>query len=119
MIDRCTKPTDPAYPNYGGRGIKVCDRWLHSFEDFLGDVGERPDGMTIEREHVNGNYEPGNVRWATRTEQNRNTRATKLTTAMAQEIRESPGVPRRTLAARFNVSVATIKAVRAGRSWRD
>lgn len=69
MIKRCTLPTHQAYQWYGGRGIKVCDRWLESFENFLEDLGVRPEGWTIERIDVNGNYEKSNVRYATKQEQ--------------------------------------------------
>lgn len=64
-----------SYSNYGGRGITVCDAWVHDFSAFLADVGARPSARySIDRINNDGNYEPGNVRWATRTEQRRNNR---------------------------------------------
>jgi hypothetical protein len=81
MKTRCFNPASEDYPRYGGRGITVCDRWLNGdgnrsgFECFLGDVGPRPfPGATIDRERVDGHYEPGNVRWLSRQGQNRNRR---------------------------------------------
>lgn len=72
MKNRCLKPTSKDYQNYGGRGIKVCDEWSYSFENFYRDMGEQPDGMTIDRINVNGNYEKDNCRWATPKQQCRN-----------------------------------------------
>lgn len=74
MRERCERPDNHRYSSYGGRGIKVCDRWMNSFENFLADMGERPDGMTLDRIDVNGNYEPGNCKWATDAEQRMNKR---------------------------------------------
>jgi hypothetical protein len=68
MVYRCSNKKDKKYKYYGGRGIKVCPRWL-SFEMFYKDMGERPKGTTLDRLNGNGNYEPKNCRWATDKEQ--------------------------------------------------
>lgn len=73
MFTRCYNKNDPAYKYYGARGIKVCDSW-HKFENFLKDMGERPEGKSIDRIDFNGDYEPGNCRWITQKEQTNNTR---------------------------------------------
>lgn len=74
MIQRCTNPYASKYEYYGGRGIKVCDRWKEDFRNFLEDMGERPKGMTLDRINVNGDYLLENCRWTTPKEQVRNRR---------------------------------------------
>lgn len=76
MIQRTRNPNIPNWHNYGGRGIRICDRWLR-FENFLADMGEPPAGLSIDRINNDGNYEPGNCRWATAKEQIHNRRVTK------------------------------------------
>lgn len=72
--NRCRNPKAPGYELYGGRGIKVCDRWLESFENFLEDLGTRPPKMSLDRIDVNGDYSPENCRWTDIKTQNRNKR---------------------------------------------
>lgn len=74
MKKRCRCKSVRGYHNYGGRGIKVCDRWLQSFENFLADMGERPPGTSLNRIDSNGHYEPVNCEWATTIQQGRNRR---------------------------------------------
>lgn len=79
ILERCYKATHESYANYGGRGIKVCDRWRNSFENFLTDMGRAPSSKhSIDRKENDGNYEPGNCRWATKKEQQNNTRSCKM-----------------------------------------
>jgi hypothetical protein len=103
MKQRCLNQKDNAYQSYGGRGIKVCDTWMQ-FEAFYQDMGDPPKGMTIDRIDNNGDYEPGNCRWATKVEQSRNKRSnvwltvdgeTKLLTDWAEISKTSRGVIRK------------------------
>jgi hypothetical protein len=73
MIKRCENQNHHKYPRYGGRGIKICERWRTNFENFYADMGQRPsDKHSIDRIDNDGHYEPGNCRWATWSEQRRN-----------------------------------------------
>jgi hypothetical protein len=108
MKTRCYNKNANRYKNYGGRGIKVCDRWLHSYENFLADMGRKPTQKhSIDRIDVNGNYESNNCRWATTKEQGENTTTNvyyyfngekKTITQIAQNV----GMDRKVLWARVN-----------------
>ena len=76
MKERCLNPNKDNYSAYGGRGIKICDRWLESFDNFVDDMGKRPEGTTLDRIDSNGNYEPSNCKWSTYSEQTLNTSST-------------------------------------------
>jgi|SRR4029434_9167769 len=104
IIQRCCNPCSTSYPDYGGRGIKICMKWRTSFTAFLDDVGYKPSPKhSIDRYPDNdGDYRPGNVRWATRSEQMRNTRVCRLfthdgITATLGEWAERTGISRATL----------------------
>jgi len=108
MLSRCRNPNDDAYPSYGGRGIKVCERWKR-FTDFLADMGPRPSRQhTLDRIDTYGNYEPGNVRWVkTRKDQMRNRRDNRKltvrgTTKLVIEWAEESGIKRETIIRRLD-----------------
>jgi len=91
MKGRCYCPNDSRYHRYGGRGIKVCDRWLNSFENFYKDMGPRPSPKhSIDRVDNNGNYEPSNCRWVTVKTQNsnRSTNVSRIYKGKHRNIRE-------------------------------
>lgn len=72
MIARCYKENSTSYPRYGAKGVSVCNRWKESFENFLEDMGEPPEGMSLDREDNKGNYTPENCRWSTNKQQSNN-----------------------------------------------
>jgi hypothetical protein len=85
MKARCHIPSSSGFANYGGRGIYVCDRWRHDYEAFLVDVGRKPSAdHSLDRVDNDGPYAPGNVRWATRSEQGQNRRTNALVTAFGR-----------------------------------
>jgi hypothetical protein len=107
MKARCYQPRSISFKNYGARGITVCDRWVHSYENFLADMGRRPSvSHSLDRIDPNGNYEPGNCRWATTAQQAVNKRNNKRITfeGRALSVREwadKTGIPAGTLYSRF------------------
>lgn len=104
MKRRCHAPTHDKFKYYGGRGIKVCDRWLHSFENFMKDMGPCPAGGSIERKDSSGNYEPSNCEWATKVAQANNKSSNRL---------ETVGGVTRTLAQWATISGVNYKALHA------
>lgn len=119
MKARCSYKRDRCWSAYGGRGITVCDRWRDSFENFIADMGERPAGTTLDRIDNDGNYEPGNCRWASRVVQRHNSSTMKLTPDIVQEIhgRCEHGEAQISVARRFGISQQTVSEVRTGRTW--
>ena len=132
MTKRCRKPSGKDIKNYAERGIKVCEHWENSFENFLADMGECPKGLTLDRYPNNdGNYEPGNVRWATVLQQARNTRKNRVftvngLTGCLQELADHFGIYRKTVTTRikrgWSVEDAFLKPLirdRKSPCWRN
>lgn len=107
MKQRCTNPNNSHYQYYGARGIKVCARWFHNFQNFLDDMGEPPHGHQLDRINNDGNYEPGNCRWVTRVEQARNKRTNRRLVFDGQSLTITEwaarvGIPRGTIEKRLD-----------------
>jgi hypothetical protein len=113
MKGRCYNPSNIRYKLYGGRGITVCDRW-HTFENFYADMGDPPDGMSIDRIDNNLGYAPSNCRWATQKEQVHNSRSTKLSDDDVRAVR-ADSRPLKVIAAEYGVGHTYICNLRAGR----
>ncbi len=127
MLQRCKQPTRADWPRYGGRGIRVCERW-RLFTNFLADMGPCPDGLTLDRIDNCGNYEPGNCRWTTWEVQYGNRRSNrgelhgnaKLTVGEVRVIRllARRGVSHRRLGAVFGVSHTNVGYIVHKQAWR-
>jgi len=119
MLDRCNNKKAKTYNRYGGRGIYVCKRW-HDFELFFADMGEKPDGLTLERIDNNAGYYPENCKWATRAVQARNTSATRLNEVAVRVIRYlvSTGRKQRDIAKAHGVSNECINKVALNLNWQ-
>lgn len=118
---RCYREKDSHYSLYGGRGIAMCAEWKKSFDPFLRDMGECPDGMSLDRIDVNGNYEPGNCRWISMAEQSRNTRTNVATWESVSEIRRAyaEGESQRSIAIRFHMSKSNVQMIVTERTWPE
>ena len=122
--DRCYNPNRDGYHRYGGRGIRVCDEWLNSFDAFkewaLANGYKR--GLQIDRRESDGNYEPSNCRFVCNAENSRNQEQVKLTAEEVRTIKDRLSAGLHTckeLATEFNVSTATIRAIKRGDRWAD
>jgi hypothetical protein len=118
MKARCLNPNHDSYKNYGGRGIMICERWM-VFENFLADMGERPEGMTLDRIDNDGHYDPENCKWSTHREQRINSKQGKLTEEDVAEIKKllTSGMKQYKIAEKFGVIPQTISAINTKRSW--
>jgi hypothetical protein len=127
MKSRCLDPKNKEYLNYGARGISICDRWLvgdgsvSGIECFLSDMGLCPNGQTLERKNVDGNYEPGNCKWATLREQARNRRNTaKDGDVTVAELADRHGIKYHTLMDRYRSGdrgIVLVRPVKQNRRW--
>ena len=117
---RCLNLNNPAYKDYGGRGIKMCNRWLNSFENFFADMGEKPDGLELDRIDNDGDYEPNNCHWTTTKENNRNKRDIVLSVEKANKIRilKGKGLKLKDIAEKLNIQRHSISNVLYRNDWR-
>lgn len=118
MLHRCTDPTAVNWGYYGGRGIAVDPQWF-DFKNFRADMGDRPHGKSIDRIDNSKGYGPSNCRWATRSEQQQNSRNAKLTADDVRWIRANTDVTNTECAARFGVSCPQISLIRARKKWKN
>ncbi len=110
MMARCYKTKNHKFPNYGGRGIRVCDRW-HDVSNFINDMSPRPKGTSIDRINNDGNYEPSNCRWANSITQARNRPQCKITDSQREEILElcKDGIARIEVARKLGLKYGDVK----------
>ncbi len=124
MFARCLIPGVHNYKNYGGRGIKVCGRWLLSFDSFVEDMGPRPKGYSIDRIDNDGDYEPSNCRWADKKDQARNTQRARWIQFQGKlthvaEIAQKYGLEQKTVAYRASIGKSDDEIISKTPMWRN
>lgn len=125
MISRCERASDGRkFHRYGGRGVVVCELWRRSFDAFaehIATLGPRPPRTSLDRINNDGNYEPGNVRWATQSEQCRNSSNAKVNNELVRSMRTmlASGMSRAAIGRRLGVSRSTVSLVALGKRWAD
>ena len=119
MRQRCNNPNSDKYQWYGGRGITICQRWA-SFENFHADMGDRPDGMTIDRIDNDKGYSPENCRWLPQLEQTRRQEKNKLSLELAERLKadRAAGMTYQAIGEKYGVSKTTAHRCCVGRTWR-
>lgn len=121
MKSRALNPNVTGWQYYGGRGIKVCERWL-DFRNFLQDMGERPEGTSLERIDNDKGYEPGNCKWATKQEQFFNRRGTKLTLEKIEEMRRfyiSHNINQKALGQMYGIDQSQVSRIVNNKAWSE
>jgi len=121
ILRRCYNKDEKSYKNYGGRGIRVCERW-HDVHKFIEDMGVRPDGTSLDRIDNNGNYEPSNCRWATQEEQCQNARKNIFTPELVREIRtlyKEKKFRSFELAKMYNIRPSSMHTMLRNKTWKN